>query len=313
MSSTFSIASVTVCYKAAKELPKHIDSLLSQTRSLQEIVVVDNGSNDGTSVILQELSKHITYINLGQNLGVGGGYSAGLSYAAGKQRHDWIWLLDHDSIPDRDATKNLEDAVRILGDEMSKVGMLVSIGVHSETGAKYFPLFWQNGFVKPTEDVVKRPIWFADFAMSSGSLVRREVVDTIGLPRADFFMDGVDFEYCLRMRGAGYKIAVVTSSRLSHAMGNPRAVRIFGFRKVRGDHPPWRHYYVARNVVYVGWWLYPNRTVKLYLLGYLAKHAFAVLLFDPQKLSSLKKILQGFLDGRRARLGIRFSPPANVL
>ena len=45
------------------------------------------------------------------------------------------------------------------------------------------------------------------------------MVEAIGLPRADFFMDFFDFEYCLRARSHGYRIAVITRSKLAHEIG----------------------------------------------------------------------------------------------
>ena len=305
---TRSIASITVSYNGAKELPRHLDALLRLDRPLQEVIVVNNGSTDETAELLSCNYPRVRVINLPENVGVGGGFSAGLSYAAITQKHDWIWLFDNDSIPREDAARMLEEAIASLEGCADDVGMFASVGVHSETRARYYPEFWRDRFVKASGKDVTEPIWFADFAMSSGSLVRREIVECIGLPRSDFFMDGVDFEYCLRIRSRGYKIAVVNASELEHAMGSPRTTRFFGVSKIRGDHAPWRQYYLARNVAYVVWWLYPNRRAKYNTLVHLARHACAVLLFDRKKFTSLLKILQGFHDGRRARLGIRFLP-----
>lgn len=47
-----SVASVTVAYNGASVLPRQMDVLLRQTRPLQEIVVADNGSTDGTGAML---------------------------------------------------------------------------------------------------------------------------------------------------------------------------------------------------------------------------------------------------------------------
>lgn len=303
-----SIASVTVSYNGAKLLPRHLDALGRQERTLQEIIVVDNASTDETRELLARRYPHVTVLNLPENTGVGGGFAAGLSYAAITRRHDWVWLFDQDSQPREDAARRLEEAISALDGSVNDVGMLASVGVHPETRKKYYPEFWRDRFVKPTGEQVKEPIWFADFAMSSGSLVRQDVVESVGLPRPDFFMDGTDFEYCLRIRSRGYRIAVVRASELEHVMGNPRAVRLFGVSKLVGGHPPWRQYYLARNVAYVVWWLYPNRKAKCHILRHLARAACAVLLFDRQKFASLVKILQGFHDGRRAKLGIRFLP-----
>jgi len=64
-----SIASVTIAYNAASVLPRQLDALLRQTRPLQEIVVVDNGSTDGTSRMLAERYPQVTVLRMAENLG----------------------------------------------------------------------------------------------------------------------------------------------------------------------------------------------------------------------------------------------------
>ena len=94
-----SIASITTAYNAAHRLPRQIDALLRQTRALQEIVVVDNGSTDGTSAMLAERYPQVTVLRLSSNAGAAGGWAAGLTYTALEKRHDWIWNFDDDSVP----------------------------------------------------------------------------------------------------------------------------------------------------------------------------------------------------------------------
>src|SRR5262249_11039900 len=146
----------------------------------------------------------VTVINLPKNVGVGGGLAAGLRYAAITRKHDWVWLFDQDSVPRPDAAETLDQAIDCGIDEATDIGMLASVGIHAQTKTRYYPRLWQDKFVKPSPEQTKEPIWFADFAMTSGSLVRRQIVEAIGLPRSDFFMDGTDFEYCLRIRNCGY-------------------------------------------------------------------------------------------------------------
>src|SRR5580698_1862065 len=305
---TLSIASVTTAHNAVLLLPRQMEALQRQTRPLQEIIVVDVQLADGTSAILAERYFYVTVIRTTENLGAAGGWAAGLAYAALERRHDWVWTLDGDSIPADDALEGLLDGGAGLGARGGEVGMIAALPVHWETQISYPPLLWRHGFVKPSAEELQQPIWFADLAFASGLMARRELVEKIGLPRADFFMDFADFEYCLRARSQGYRIVVVTGVRLAHEVGHARRVRLPGFSGLWPNHAPWREYYIIRNLAYAAWWLYPSHRTKWFVIGHMARHAGGALLFGSNKLACLKKMAQGFLDGRRASLGIRFRP-----
>jgi GT2 family glycosyltransferase len=303
-----SVASVTVAYNAASLLPRHIMALLRQTRPLQDIIVVDNASTDGTVEMLTSQFPQVKILRMAENLGAGGGLAAGLAYAAIEKKHDWVWTFDHDSVPDDDALQALLDGAESLGNSQGSLGIIAALPVYQSTGHCYHPLLWRNGFVKPSAEHMTRPMWFADLVISSGCMVRRDIVQNVGLPRADFFIDFVDFEYCLRVRSKGYKIAVVSSAKFAHEIGDARAVRLLGRSRLWPIHAPFREYYMSRNLAYAAWWLYPNDATKRFVIWHLARHAGGVLLLGPKKLACLKKMVQGFWDGRQGSLGVRFLP-----
>src|SRR5947209_7146356 len=91
-----SVASVAVCWNGRGILPGLLESLQKQTRPLNELIVVDNASTDGTMELLSEQYPSVKVIRLATNEGVSGGYSAGLEYALGRN-YDWVWMLDQDS------------------------------------------------------------------------------------------------------------------------------------------------------------------------------------------------------------------------
>jgi len=303
---TPSIATVTVAYNASHLLPRQIEALLRQTRPLQEIVVVDNASTDDTLAMLTERYPQVTVLRMPENLGAAGAWSEGLAYAALKNDHQWVWTFDDDSVPNENALQTLLAGVEAT--DCEEIGMLVPLPMHWETGTCYPPLLWRDGYVKPSAELLSGPIWFADMAILSGCMVRGDVVKKVGLPRSDFFMDFFDFEYCLRIRSQGYKIAVINAAKSAHEIGNARMVRLPGFKGLWPGHAPWREYYIARNLAYVAWWLYPNRNTKQFVVRHLARHAGGVLLFGVRKLACLRRMAQGFSDGRKASLGIRFRP-----
>jgi len=305
---TVGVASVTVAYNAARVLPRQIEALLGQTHPLQEIIVVDNASTDGTGVMLAKSYPQVTVLRMPENLGAAGAWAAGLSYAALERRHDWVWNFDDDSVPGADSLAKLLGGIGSLNGLQTEVGMIAPMPVHQETRTYYPPLFWRDGFVRPSAEQMREPLWFADLVIASGSLTRREVVERIGLPRADFFMDFFDFEYSLRARAHGYKLAIVPGAELGHEMGDARTVRFTGRSRLWTSYAPWREYYNSRNIAYAGWHLYPNRETKRFVLKHLVRHAGAVVLFSPRKTACIGKMIQGVWDGYRARLGIRFRP-----
>jgi rhamnosyltransferase len=308
MSKSPLIASITVATNAAAVLPKQIDALLRQSRSVDEVIVVDNGSTDETVVMLRNRYPKVTIIELGRNLGVGGALAAGLSYALLEKKHDWAWLLDDDSVPQDDAVEKLLSGYDLSRSLDQEAAVVAAVPFTSETQEVYPGLLWRERFVTPTASVVREPIWFVDATISSGTMIRRDVVENVGLPRSDFFMDFVDFEYSLRIRRQGYRICMVRDSILLHTIGTPRVFQFLGYKRAWSDHAPWRQYYIMRNHAYVIWNSYPKLRPKLYLVGRLLQHGAAILCFSEHKKESFSMMIRGFRDGLLGRLGARFLP-----
>ena len=303
-----SVASVTVAFNAARILPRQIEALFGQTYPLREIIVVDNASTDGTAEMLEERYPRVTVLRMPENLGAAGGSAAGLSYAALQQHYDWVWNFDGDSVPSPNSLAQLLGGLETLNGTQAQVGMIAPMPVHQATKTYYPPLFWRDGFIRPSAEQMREPLWFADLVIASGSLTRRELVETIGLPRADFFMDFFDFEYSLRARAQDYKIAVIPGAELGHEIGDARTVWFPGGSRLWTSYAPWREYYFSRNIAYAGWHLYPTLGTKKFVLKLLARHGGAVIFFSSRKTACIGKMIQGFWDGYRGKLGTRFRP-----
>ena len=303
-----SVASVTVAYNGAGVLSRQMEALARQSRAFDEIIVVDDASSDNTAALIADQYPHVTLLRHSENSGIGAGLATGLAYALLQRGHDWALTLDQDSVPDQDALDALLKGLASLNELADEVGIAAALPVHLGTGTCYSPRLWREGFAEPAPETRRQPIWLADLVISSGSMVRRQLVEAIGLPRADFFMDFIDFEYCLRARTRGFQIAVVTSSQFGHEIGDACKVWIPGYSRPWPDHAPWREYYMSRNMAYAVWWLYPSYRAKRFVLYHLTRHAAGVLLFGSHKFVGVKRMIQGFWDGRRANLGIRFRP-----
>jgi rhamnosyltransferase len=304
-----SVASVTTAYNGAGTLARHIDALLRLTRPLEEIIIVENASTDETISLLRERYPQVTVLPMADNLGPGGALARGLEYAALESKHDWIWTFDQDSVPAPDSLEILLEEAHRLKDHAREVGIIAALPVDKDLQIAATPWLWRGKFVKPPAEFLSRPVFFADLVITSGCMVRKEMVGKIGLPRPDFFVDFVDYEYCLRARSHGYKIAVATRAKLRHEVGKAHKVRfLLGRRHLWSERRPFREYYYSRNLAYLVWWLYPSPQAKGFALLHLARHSVGMLLFGPERIKALKKMLQGLWDGCQARLGARFRP-----
>jgi glycosyltransferase involved in cell wall biosynthesis len=102
---TMSVAVVIPVYNGASSIRKTLDSVLGQTRPADEIIVVDDGSSDGTSEIVREYpARLIQQAN--------GGPSAARNHGVAEASSEWIAFLDADDSWKKDKLKSHEEAVR---------------------------------------------------------------------------------------------------------------------------------------------------------------------------------------------------------
>src|SRR4030095_5315976 len=62
--------------------------------------------------------------------------------------------------------------------------------------------------------------------ITSGTLLSLNAYDAIGRFRDDFFIDGIDHEYCLRARAKRYRILLMLAPLLVHSIGERKLVRV---------------------------------------------------------------------------------------
>src|SRR5579859_6477154 len=98
------ITAVVVTFNRLSLLKECIAGLKRQTVSLQEIIVVNNGSSDGTAGWLA--GEEGLHVITQENLGGAGGQHTGIGRAM-EHGADWIWLMDDDAEPYPDALEKL--------------------------------------------------------------------------------------------------------------------------------------------------------------------------------------------------------------
>ena len=198
------ICAVVVTYNRLELLKECIHCLISQTRKLDEIIVVNNGSSDGT---LEWLNCHenVTVINQ-KNSGSGGGQNAGVK-AAYRNGHDWIWCMDDDTMPDSNA---LAAFVKSPGFMSGTAGFLASriIFENGEHQRLSFPLSDPDSWFG---SVISDHCIGTEMATFVSVLFNRKAIEQVGLPCSDFFIIWDDSEFTKRVSDWGKSWFVLDS------------------------------------------------------------------------------------------------------
>lgn len=219
---------------------------LGEIDGMDEVLVVDNASTDGTGAWLAEHGRdRVLGRTLDDNTGGAGGFHEGLRWAL-ERGADLAWLMDDDGLPEPDCLARLLDRAGldfwgpVVVDEADPERLVFPIRlpggsrvVHTMADAR-----------RAAEDGLIRGIVIP----FNGVLVTRDLVERIGLPRSEYFIWGDDHEYRLRAERAGARVATVVDARVRHpsvgALGTPMA---FG-RTTYNDTPSdLKHYCMARN------------------------------------------------------------------
>lgn len=317
----YMIACVIVAYNNTNNLGKLLEALLNQSKQIAEIILVDNASSDGTAQMVKQTFPQVTLFANSSNTGVGGGYAQGMEYAH-KKGYSWIWLFDGDSLPQVSALEQLMTALVNLMPLHPKIGILASSPTNPLTGQIYGGFIRKGLFHKIPKEIThfKKPV-SVDTVVSSGCLVSDKVIEDVGFPRTDFFMDFVDAEYNLRVLKKGYEIISVPNSIIFHHVGGTRiiasrmvksAIRFCSIKEnVLSSHPPWREYYAKRNEMYTFWHEFRSyRAIFRLMLATSATILEIVIFNDKQKVQGIKYIFQGLIDGFKGKLGKTVIPKA---
>lgn len=184
------IAIVVVTHNRLGLLKECIESLRLQTQAVDQIIVINNDSNDGTAQWLDEQTG-LQAIHQG-DVGSAGGYHRGIKEAY-EQGYDWIWVMDDDVEPRPDCLENLLKYKDISGCihplRRYMDGELVS-------GELIWDLSRDNiMFLENTSFKNGKEYWTTNNACFEGMLISRAVVEKIGYPDPRFYLVYDDLIY----------------------------------------------------------------------------------------------------------------------
>jgi GT2 family glycosyltransferase len=213
------ISVVIPTYNGREYLADCLEALRSQIRKPDEILLVDDGSTDGTDVFVTRSYPEVRLLRFDSNRGFAAAVNEGIRRSTG----GYIALLNNDT---RAAPQWLSELEKTL-DENSSVGfcsskmlfadrpnIINSIGIGFTRAGAAFDV--GEGRADGQEFQHPRPIFGA---CAGAAMYRRELFDEIGLLDEDFFMWYEDVDLSFRAQLAGYRCQYVPTAVVYHVGG----------------------------------------------------------------------------------------------
>lgn len=268
------------------------------------LVVVDNGSTDGSARMLEREFPSVHFIYNRENLGFSAGNNRGIRYALDNSAQ-YVLLLNNDTIVSTDFLSFLVAE----GEANPRVGALSgTIYYYADqkctrrifyAGGKMS--FWRGDSIRfrvNEEDLLPndRPSEVAGFLSGCSMLIKRSVFEDIGLLNEDFFFGVEDADYSWRLTKNGYQLLYVPRSVIWHKESSSRSFHPGEFYNAIVSKAILMRSHYPR--IFPIWWLMYALRTRIFihkLIPYiLHKHHLEARCAAPIRKVILKAILNGF-------------------
>lgn len=292
------VCAVVLTFNRKEMVRGCLNALRRQTHPLDQIVVVNNHSSDGTEALLAAEFADLPALHLTENRGAEGGFRAGMEWAY-ERGHDWIWVMDDDILP-----------------RPETAGMMLQYGGISRflqcrrqwPDSTLIPLdsIWDLNSCSPVnygDDLCfqenDRPWVSVNWGNFEGAMIHRSIIDKIGYPEVRYFNAGGDAMYgflasfhtnVLYLREVGFEKAFARpKERVLGRMAYYLAVRS---RFLHREHLRGRGARVDNRIFWLS---------QLLLVLWAVKDAARG--FRPGWKTNVGAVLEGLRDGARGRYG----------
>lgn len=210
----------TVTYNSSGFLDRLVKAVSSQSVMVEKIVAVDNASSDehaNKNRLLAEEFPRLEIVHSKENLGGAGGFQKGIEHILEKNyAFDWVWIMDDDAFPREDCLENLLKYKQLDG-----MGALCPLIYGVEL--KRYQLYhhtrvnkYLNRYVRVAENVEELdPATRIEANAFVGPLVKRTVVEDVGIPDGSLFIYGDDTEYIYRI-SRKYAVYLIRDAVINH-------------------------------------------------------------------------------------------------
>lgn len=282
--TTSSEQRVVACVVTHEPGPCLAENLRALRGQVDEVLVVDNASKNAPAIGALVERLDCQFIGLSRNMGIGAALNRGVGLVKEK-RADWLATFDQDSLLPEGAIPALLRSWQ-AHPQAHRIGLLCLTHQDRATGTHYH---------HPWDILAETSTWRElRSAITSGSLIRRGVLDEVGGFDESLFIDSVDHDFCLRARSQKWLIMEQKEQVLAHSIGAATQHRIFGRTYVCTNHLPVRRYYMARNQLEVARRAATSDPVwAIKAVLQLMSAAAAILLFESQRARKLTAMAQG--------------------
>lgn len=230
------ISIIIITWNQLERLKRCLESIHDVvTRNDIETIIIDNGSNDKTDSFIGTHYPQILYLRNECNRGVAFARNQGIKVAKGNK----IMLLDNDTIANKEAIFGMEQYMN----KNNNIGicgcMLTDENGNIQQSFKPFPgLFIKtknifglsNDYVEVSPSEIIEPT----YVIGACQMIKREVIDDIGILDENIFYGPEDADFCIRASKAGYKVVYLPQFSIIHLWR--RATRRSLFSKLSLKH-----------------------------------------------------------------------------
>lgn len=255
-----------------------IDNILSYNKELNTLFIIDN-SDVKNNKIIEKINKfeNCVYIDNNGNHGIAHALNVGAKLAI-KNGARWLLTMDQDSKFENDNFLKLVNYVKNMDDK--KFGL-------------FSPLHRTTIMKEPNVDIEE-----VMTVMTSGNIISLYAYDYVNGFNEKYFIDAVDWEYCLRLNLNSFKVIRLNNIYLKHELGNATIHKdFFNSSIVVLNHNKIRKYYMVRNKLLISkqYFRYFPKICLRYLKSILVEYK-NVILYEKDKIEKLQFMTKGILD-----------------
>lgn len=221
------VAVVILNWNGGEDILDCVESVFASSHRAMAVVIVDNGSVDGSSDKLRSRFPEVYFINNSQNCGFAKGSNQGMKWAL-NQGIQYILLLNGDARIHPDAIDELLAAVDGENDAIVACPRMYLGSTSDDPPRLWFTYgtvkLWAGLFQSPAFNQDDSPKWSVpremEYASGCCMLIPARILKSVGMLDETFFAYCEDIDFSLRVRKAGFKLHYVPKACLWHGSRN---------------------------------------------------------------------------------------------